>query len=232
MLWQKGLSQHAAKMSGEALATLNEVSERYGGAHEPTAVRTWAGKALVQRGTVLSESGATDEAIAQYEYVVDLFGDEDDADLASCAARALNHKAIALGRAERHEEAVEAISECLKRFGHLSDPLTQPDIAMALDLRLRLLATLQRHDDVVAAADEVLQRLADPASELHREVDIELAVSTALLLKASALHATGSIQPAIGALDDVIERFDRDREPRLQQAVQQARQARKGLQSS
>jgi len=217
-LFNKGLLLAAVDRDDEAIATFDDLCERFDGSADPE-LELDVVNALVSKARSLAKVKRHDEALALYDEVVTRFGDSDRFEVQLLVARALVNKAFRSGRLDRHEEALAACDALLERYGDTEDPALRRHVAGTLLNRGVQLGRLQRGTEALAMYRELLARFGD--------FEIEAAKA---LLNTGLLHERlGQRDEALAAFDELIVRYENHEDARLVRLVGRARGKRRQL---
>ena len=105
----------------DTVEACDEVIRRFGKSDIP-AVLVWVAKALVNKGTALSELKRPQDALEACDEVLRRFGESETPALLDSVAFALVNRGGALGALKRPQDALEACDEVIRRFGEERDP--------------------------------------------------------------------------------------------------------------
>ena len=193
----------------DTVEACDEVIRRFGKSEIP-AVLVWVAKALVNKGTALSELKRPQDALEACDDVIRRFGESETPALLDSVAFALVNRGGALGALKRPQDALEACDEVIRRFGKGETPALLDSVAFALGNRGAALVALNRPQDALEACDEVVRRFgeSETPSLLER-------VATALVSKGVALGDLNRPQDALEAYDEVVRRFGESETPAL-----------------
>ena len=169
-LVDKGISQWRRDDAEEAIATYNEVVDRFG-ADEAPELRLQVAVALVIKGRAQDQYGDARGAIVTCNEVVDRFGADEAPELRLQVAMALLNKGLFQERLRDIATAIATWGEIVERFGTDQVPELRSQVAMAL---VNKGYAREQLGDVAAAIDiwdEVIDRFgADEALELRWQV--------------------------------------------------------------
>ena len=191
-----GLSDMAATPNNadqlaEALADCVELARRFSTSMSPfvrglSEIAHAIGESAVIRiirGSVLLWMNRTDEALTDFEKVVESFEKNEIPKNIHEAAMAHVQKGVALHRLCRHNEALISYDETVRRFGEFETPSVLNWVATALFNKGILLDRMQRPLDALVAYDDLVCRFGEnEAASLHlwsenallRKAEIEL----------------------------------------------------------
>ena len=200
----------------DTVEACDEVIRRFGKSEIP-AVLVWVAKALVNKGTALSELKRPQDALEACDEVIRRFGESETPALLDSVAFALVNRGGALGALKRPQDALEACDEVIRRFGKGETPALLDSVAFALGNRGAALVALNRPQDALEACDEVVRRFgeSETPSLLER-------VATALVSKGVALGDLNRPPDALEAYDEVVRRFGKSETPALLERVASA----------
>ena len=193
----------------DTVEACDEVIRRFGKSEIP-AVLVWVAKALVNKGTTLSELNRPQDALEAYGKVIRRFGRSETPALLDSVATALVNKGAVLGALNRPQDALEACDEVVHRFGKSETPALLDSVAFALGNRGAALGALNRPQDALEASDEVVRRFGKSETPALLE-----RVATALVSKGVVLGALNRPQDALEAYDEVVRRFGESETPAL-----------------
>ena len=193
----------------DTVEACDEVIRRFGKSEIP-AVLVWVAKALVNKGTALSELKRPQDALEACDEVIRRFGESETPALLDSVAFALVNRGGALGALNRLQDALEACDEVIRRFGKGETPALLDSVAFALGNRGAALVALNRPQDALEACDEVVRRFGESETPALLE-----RVATALVSKGVALGDLNRPQDALEAYDEVVRRFGESETPAL-----------------
>ena len=203
-LVNRGISEDQLGQSETAIATYEEVVDRFGRSDAPEHQEQVA-RALVNKGVKQRQLGQSEAEIASYDRVIELFGDSDAPRLQEYVAIALVCTGVAQYEIGEHETAIASFDKAVELFGDSDAPKLQQGIATALLLKAVAEARICEHDTAIVTCDEVIERFGRSDVPELRE-----SVADALLFKserqveigrtAEALNACGELERRFGAL--------------------------------
>ena len=193
----------------DTVEACDEVIRRFGKSEIP-AVLVWVAKALVNKGTALSELKRPQDALEACDEVIRRFGESETPALLDSVAFALVNRGGALGALNRPQDALEACDEVIRRFWKGETPALLDSVAFALGNRGAALVALNRPQDALEACDEVIRRFGKSETPALLE-----RVATALVSKGVALGDLNRPQDALEAYDEVVRRFGESETPAL-----------------
>ena len=197
----------------DTVEACDEVIRRFGKSEIP-AVLVWVAKALVNKGTALSELKRPQDALEACDEVIRRFGRSETPALLDSVATALVNKGAVLGALNRPQDALEACDEVVHRFGKSETPALLDSVAFALGNRGAALVALNRPQDALEAYDEVVRRFGKSETPALLE-----RVAAALVSKGVALGDLNRPQDALEAYDEVVRRFGESDSPALLERV-------------
>jgi tetratricopeptide (TPR) repeat protein len=203
LLGNKAYALDALGRFEESVAAYTELAARFEDADDP-ALRSEASRGLFGLAYELGRLGRADEAIDAYDRLVARFGDDSEPKVRERVLRALENKRIDLVRLGRGAEALETHDEILARLDAAGERGSGERVVESLRRKALLLDGLDRPEEalvVLGGAAAVLDEQDEPTPEL------EAATADALVARASVLHRLGRDGEAIGAYDEVVERF-------------------------
>ena len=212
-LFKTTAASNVRNRAEDTVEACDEVIRRFGESESP-AVLVWVAKALVNKGTALSELNRPQDALEAYDEVVRRFGKSETPALLERVATALGNRGAALGALNRPQDALEACDEVVRRFGKGETPALLDSVAFALVNRGAALGALNRPQDALEACDEVVRRFGKGETPALLE-----RVATALVSKGTALSELNRPQDALEAYDEVVRRFGKSETPALLERV-------------
>ena len=212
-LFKTTAASNVRNRAEDTVEACDEVIRRFGKSEIP-AVLVWVAKALVNKGTALSELNRPQDALEACDEVIRRFGESETPALLERVATALVSKGVALGDLNRPQDALEAYDEVVRRFGESETPALLGSVAFALVNRGAVLGALNRPQDALEASDEVIRRFGE--SETPALLD---SVAAALGNRGAVLGALNRPQDALEASDEVIRRFGKSETPALLERV-------------
>jgi tetratricopeptide (TPR) repeat protein len=169
------------------------------------------------------------------EALIERAGEDTDPGQRERLADALVSKGTALLADERWEEAVEASDEVIDRFQDAGESGLRHSIALALYSKATALDRLGRGQESEGVIEDMLSRFGEEALAIFEgaasnfanapEAQQREVLASALYAKAMALHKLGRQHEAVPVLTELIERFQDDQDPEIQDVVLQAREA-------
>ena len=215
-LVNRGITQGDLGQSETAIATCDEVIERFGGSDAPE-LQEQVARALVNKGVRQGDLGQFEAVIATCDAVIERFGVIDAPEFQEHVARALVNKGITQGDLGQFELEIATYDEVIERFGGSVAPEFQVQVAMALVFKGARQGQLGEAEAEIATYDEVIERFgSSDAPELQRRV------AMALVNKGVRQGDLGQFEVAITSSDEVIERFGGSNAPELQEQVAKA----------
>jgi two-component system OmpR family response regulator len=223
----------------ESIAVWGEMIDRYSEARSPVR-RERVASALWERAELLVATGRCAEAIVLADALIERVGDEHDPQLMYLLAGGLAVKGAALLGERRLEEAIVPLDELIARFED-DDPTLRStaaerrlrtQVAFALRDKAVALYRLGRDEEAKAAEDEMVTRFGEDALAGFDELSSryaqandphmrELLVS-ALQGKAVVLSGLDRPNEALQVLTELIDRFQHDKNPEIQNIVAEA----------
>ena len=79
-------------------------------------------RALLNKGVALGQLKRPEEAIVEFNKLINLCSNYDNTELRVPCAQALFNKGVALGRLGKHDKAIAAYNEVIKPYGNDADP--------------------------------------------------------------------------------------------------------------
>ena len=131
ILTAKGFALEKLGESEAAIATWDEVVERFGAIRAPE-IQFQVAMSLASKGFALDQLGETKRAIATFNEVIERVGDSNIADLQRPLAMALLCKGTAQGRLGEDQAEIATYEEVLERFGDSDVPQLRTAVATAL----------------------------------------------------------------------------------------------------
>ncbi|MCY4513984.1 MAG: tetratricopeptide repeat protein [Candidatus Tectomicrobia bacterium] len=215
-LVNRGITERQLGQSETAIATHNEVIDRFGGRDVPE-LQEQVARALFNRGLALGQLGQSEAENSSYDRVIELFGGSDALELRQIAAKALVLRGITQDQIGEHETAIANSDKAVELLGGRDAPQFQEYVAMALLLRGMAQGHIGEHEPQIANYDK--------AVELFESSDapkLQQGIAMTLVSKAIAQGLIGEHDTAIVTCDEVIERFGRSDAPELQEQVAEA----------
>ena len=208
-LFKTTAASNVRNRAEDTVEACDEVIRRFGKSEIP-AVLVWVAKALMNKGTALSELKRPQDALEAWDEVIRRFGESETPALLDSVAFALGNRGPALGALNRPQDALEACDEVIRRFGKSETPALLDSVAAALGNRGAALGALNRPQDALEACDEVIRRFGKSETPALLE-----RVATALVSKGVALGDLNRPQDALEAYDEVVRRFGESETPPL-----------------
>ena len=208
-LFKTTAASNVQNRAEDTVDACDEVIRRFGKSEIP-AVLVWVAKALVNKGTALSELNRPQDALEACGEVIRRFGESETPALLDSVAAALVNRGSALGALNRPQDALEACDEVIRRFGESATPALLDSVAVALLNRGSALGALNRPQDALEACDEVIRRFGESATPALLE-----RIATAIVGKGVALGDLNRPQDALEAYDEVVRRFGESETPAL-----------------
>ena len=196
----KAVAHEALGDSEAAIATLDEVIERFGASEAPE-IQVLMAVTLFCKGVIRGD-GDFEAAIATFDEVIERFGASEAPEIQVVVARALSHKGATRGELGEFEAAIATFDELIERFGASEAPEIQVLVARALFHKGVTRGQLGEPEAAIATSDELIERFG--ASEAP---EIQVLVARAFCYKGFARVRLGDSEAAIAAFDEVIERF-------------------------
>lgn len=165
----------------------------------------------VRQGRKHGDAGASLEAIALFDEVLDAHAASLHPELRRQCARSLLHKTFCLIALERFDDVLAAADAMDARYGADASTEMQEQVALSLQYKSTALDRLGRPEDEMRVHDEIVARWGD--SELP---DLRARVAGALFRKGAALRQAGRLAEAVANYDEVIARTATARENALQ----------------
>jgi len=175
-------------------------------------------KALMGKGTTLSELGELGSEIDAYDEVIKKFGDSNELVLQDRVAAALVNKGIALYELGHFEESIEINDKLIEIFGNSDELILQDKVAAALVNKGNSLFELNEIEKSIEIYDKLIELFGNT-----NELELKEEVSRALLRKSFALSELDQLQESIEVCDDIIFRFSNSDEYVLKEIVAEAR---------
>ena len=208
-LFKTTAASNVRNRAEDTVEACDEVIRRFGKSEIP-AVLVWVAKALVNKGTALSELNRPQDALEACDEVIRRFGESETPALLDSVAAALVNRGSVLGALNRPQDALEACDEVIRRFGESETSALLDSVAAALGNRGSALGALNRPQDALEASDEVIRRFGKSETPALLE-----RVATALVSKGVALGDLNRPQDALEAYDEVVRRFGESETPAL-----------------
>ena len=199
--------------TGDAIATYDEVIERFGDCDAPELQRQVA-FALFNKGATWGQLGKVESEIAAYDEVVRRFGNIDMPNLQVPLAMALVNKGYRLGQLAKDDAAIAACDEVVERFGDSDVQELQVQVAKALINKGATWGQLGKVESGIAVYGEVVDRFGNIDMPNLQEL-----VAMALVDKGYGLGRLGEDEAEIAAYDEVVERFGDSRVLQIQAEV-------------
>ena len=130
-LFKTTAASNVRNRAEDTVEACDEVIRRFGKSEIP-AVLVWVAKALVNKGTALSELNRPQDALEACDEVIRRFGESETPALLDSVAFALGNRGAALGALNRPQDALEAYDEVIRRFGESETPALLERVAIAL----------------------------------------------------------------------------------------------------
>ena len=130
-LVSKSLAQSQSGEPEAAIATYDEVVERFGASDVP-AIQEEVVKALLNRGVAQGQSGELEAAIVTFDEVVERFGASDVPAVQEEVVKALVNRGVAQSQSGEPEAAIATYDEVVERFGASDVPAIQEEVVKAL----------------------------------------------------------------------------------------------------
>lgn len=199
----QGLEHAQSGETEAAIATWDEVVERFGNSNAPE-VQDWVAAALCWKGDRQRESGETETAIATYDEVVGRYRGSDASDVQYWPVRALYWKGGQQENSGEIEAAVATYGELVERFGDSDEPNIPRWVVAALCRKGYWLGDLGDSEAAIAVFDEVVERYGSSGSDAS---NIQYWVGMALCLKGEQQGKLGAAEAAIATYDEVVGRY-------------------------
>jgi len=216
----KGFAQAEAKQFDAAIATFDELLERFADATEP-AMREQIAMALHNKGFAQAEAKQFDPAIATYDQLLERFADATEPAIREYIAKALYNKGTARIETRQFDPAIATYDQLLERFADATEPAIREHIAKALYNKGVIQSETKQLASAIATYDQLLGRFADATEPAIRELNAK-----ALVNKGVAQHETKQIDSAIATYDQLLEHFADATEPAIRGQMEKARQFR------
>ena len=130
----KAVAHKALGDSEAAIATFDEVIERFGASEAPE-IQVLMAVTLFCKGVIRGDLGDFEAAIATFDEVIERFGASEAPEIQVLVARALFHKGVARGELGEPEAAIAAFDELIERFGASEAPEIQVLVASGVLLQ-------------------------------------------------------------------------------------------------
>ena len=197
----KAVAHEALGDSEAAIATFDEVIERFGASEAPE-IQVLMAVTLFCKGVIRGDLGDFEAAIATFDEVIERFGASEAPEIQVLMAGTLFCKGVARGELGEPEAAIATFDEVIERFGASEAPEIQVLVARALFDKGVTRGELGEPEAAIATFDEVIERFG--ASEAP---EIQVLVARAFCDKGVTRGELGEPEAAIAAFDEVIERF-------------------------
>ena len=182
ILTAKGFALEKLGESEAAIATWDEVVERFGAIRAPE-IQFQVAMSLASKGFALDQLGETKRAIATFNEVIERVGDSNIADLQRPLAMALLCKGTAQGRLGEDQAEIATYEEVLERFGDSDVPQLRTAVATALTNKGVTYGQIGDVQAAITTCEEVVARFRDSdVPEIKIQVAIAFWVETRALL--------------------------------------------------
>ena len=212
-LIEKGKTFRRLQRPEDALATYDEVMQRFGASKTP-ALREAIATALLGKGDIFWKLQRPEDALATCDEVIRRFEANEAPALREAVATALLNKGTTFGRLNRPEDTLATYDEVVRRFGASEVPVLCEVVATALLNKGAALGELRRPEDALATYDEVVRRFGVSKAPVLRE-----AVATALVNKGEMFWGLQRLEDALATYDEVVRRFGTNKTTTLRRAV-------------
>lgn len=201
---------------------------------------------LFTEGANLSENKKPDQAIEKYDQIIDKFGGSTKIKTIEIVAQALLNKSTLLRQKNKYDEAMFCLDSILKRLELSSEPISLEITAIALAKKGSLLEEQQKLDDAIIFYDKVIVKFGDITEEQQASLDKinifdkqitekrstdkpigQRWVASAFFNKALILSKQKKFNEAIFCYDEIIQRFSKYREAKMEEIVYEARNNKK-----
>jgi tetratricopeptide (TPR) repeat protein len=209
--YARGLNEYIAKRFDSALSSFDKALLS---ARAESASPENLAKFLNARAVALGELDLCEEAIALYDEIDRLYGEDASPALRERVAKALYNKGVALGQRDRTEEAIAVYDQIDRRYGEDASPAICEPVAKALVSKGISLCQRDRMEDAIAVYDEVDHRYGEDASPALREH-----VALALYNKGVSLWHRDRSDDAIAVYDQIDRRYGEDTSSALREQV-------------
>ena len=161
-----------------------------------------AGQELLDSGAALREELRFEEALSEFDTLLDRFGESTNPKLHALVAKALIRKGEIFYVMGRPKEALEACEEVDRRYGNDDASAVRENVAVALLNKAVALRTLSRIQDALATNDELALRFGESTNP-----DILGTVAKAFCDKVITLVNLSRLQEALRLSDEAVHRF-------------------------
>ena len=202
----KAVAHKALGDSEAAIATFDEVIERFGASEAPE-IQVLMAVTLFCKGVTRGDLGDFEAAIATFDELIERFGASEAPEIQLLMAVTLFCKGVARGELGEPEAAIAAFDEVIKRLGARVGASEAPEIQVLMVRALlhKGVTQLGEPEAAIAAFDEVIKRLgALGASEAP---EIQVLVARAFCYKGFARVGLGDSEAAIAAFDEALKRL-------------------------
>jgi tetratricopeptide (TPR) repeat protein len=212
----KGIGLTEMKRYDKALPLLEEALRRLEGDTSPEALERKA-STMINKAYALGQAGRHEAAIAEYDLLLDQFGDSDDSAMDINLAIAMVNRGSDLNDLDRHQEAIAAWDGVLQRYGTDGREELQDQMTLAcLDKGTALLG-MGKDAPALISLDEAAARAA------------KLGSATSGVRALEAMHSKGNFlakkhqyPEAIAALQAALDQSPRTGNPDLETARSQS----------
>ena len=215
-LVNRGITERQLGQSETAIATCNEVIERFGGTDVPE-LQEQVARALFNRGLALAQLGQSESENASYDRVIELFGSSDAPKLQEYVAMAMVCTGMAQYQIGEHETAIATYDKAVELFGDRDAPEHQVFVAATLVGRGMSQSQTRDFETAIANFDKAVELLGGIDGCAEQEV-----IAGTLVSKAIAQALIGEHDTAIITCDEVTELFGDSDAPELQEKVAKA----------
>ena len=173
--------------------------------------------AMSARGRALDQLDRGEDAIAQYDELIERYGSTSEPVLREHVARAMLNKGVSLGQLDRSEDAITQYDELIERYGAASEPAVRGYVATAMFRKGLSLGLPHPSEDAIAQYDELIAHYGTASETLLRE-----RVALAMFARGLTLGELDRSEEAIAQYDKLIARYGSASEPLLREWVAQA----------
>jgi len=240
----KGLALSGKGYRGKAIEIWEEADRRYRKDGNPDVrvrlsqllynrIYTLVGLSI--RGPYKNQQAEFDAAMVTFNEFDQRYGKDKDPAIREMAAWALFQKAMALVHRQKDEhtdtcdfspyrtkEAVAVIDEMVRRYGEDKEPSVRAVLAKALFEKGGIFYQIGKTQEENAVYDELDRRFGQDEAPDVRVIVIEGLVGKAwrLVQKANTHdHTEDDYAPAISIMDEIVERFGKDNNAKVQEQV-------------
>ncbi len=184
-----------------ALVAVTDLLSRFA-AREIPLLKGTIGKALVNKGVILSHLGRHDDGLSAIDDAVDRLGSAKSPDLRSVLATAAVTKAVCLEALGRMHDAIAVYDDVIRSLNTRQSPGIAETMAMARFNRGVILGKLEKYQQELEAYDELKHQLASSEPPSVRDYVAKALVNTTI-----RLVGLGRNEEAISACDELTRRF-------------------------